>query len=85
MNNPLWTPARDASCKPNLLRIVGYVGTEAKDCAAEMTIGTFDDLVLLHIWLEGPENDLETSVIKLTAKPLKFRALSLALTSYKVN
>jgi hypothetical protein len=84
VNDSLWTPARDASCKPNLLRIVGYVGAEAKDCAAEMSIWTFDDLVLLHIWLEGPENDLETSVIKLTAKPLKFRPLSLALTSYIV-
>jgi hypothetical protein len=51
----------------------------------EMSIWTFDNLVLLHIWLEGPENDLETSVIKLTAEPLKFKALSLALTSYILN
>jgi hypothetical protein len=42
-----------------------------------VSIWAFDDFVGLHIWLEGLKYCLETSMIKLAAKALEFRALSL--------
>jgi hypothetical protein len=85
MQNLLGTPIRDDSGKPNLLGIVSYVRSKAKDHTAKFSIRAFDNLVFFHIWLERLKNNLKTLMIELATKLLKFGALSLAFTCWITN
>ena len=39
----LRTPVEDDACEPNLLRVIGDIGSEAKNCMAKMSIRAFNN------------------------------------------
>jgi hypothetical protein len=80
----LRTPLRDNSGKPDLFRVISNVGTEAEYGVAEMSIGTPDNLWLLHVWPERLKDDLQTIMIELTTKLLELNLFSLAFACYKI-
>jgi hypothetical protein len=54
----LRAPVEDNACKPNLLRVIGDIGSKAKNCAAKMPIRALDDFWYSHVRLERSKNHL---------------------------